>query len=221
MKQRRTFALLLAAVLLLAACGAERPAARSAPAASPSTAPTSTPAPKAPNDNSAVKIQGTPVGTLDCKAAFGTEFSEIWEVPEGESVTRRFYNYTDGLGLWDNFLVILQNTDAGHSAEEAADYAEYAVLRADHYGWGDGFSEAEKESDWNWETFTEDMNGALVELTVSLKKGLVDVRFTATVDEETVYHQSYTGIHAEGPVFFCLSVENACLDLLPEDTESE
>ena len=219
MKQRRTFALLLAAVLLLSACGAERSAAE--PESSPTAVPTSTPAPKTANDNSGVKLVGTPVGTLDCRAEFGTVFSEIWEVPEGESVTRRFYNYTDGLGLWDNFLVILQNTDEGHSAEEAEDYAEYAVLRADHYGWGEGFSDAKKESDWNWESFTEDMNGALIELTVSLKKGLVDVRFTATVDEETVYHQSYTGIKAEGPVYFCLSVENACLDLLPEETESE
>ena len=78
MRKRRALILLLLAVLLLTACGAERSETQASPTETPDASPMSSPALKAPNDNSGVKLVGTPVGTLDCKTEFGTVFSEIW-----------------------------------------------------------------------------------------------------------------------------------------------
>ena len=141
------------------------------------------------------------------RAPFFFFFFENEEIPEGESRTWRFYNYTDGLGIWNNFLVILQSTPEGHSADENADYREYAVLRADHFGWGEGYDEAVAESDWDWERFTGDLNGALIELTVTHRAGKADVSVRAETEGERSYHQSYTGIAVDGPLYACLSVE--------------
>ena len=89
-------------------------------------------------DNSGVQPQGTLLGSLDCRAAYRSVYSDIREVPDGAGVTRRFYFYTDGLGMWNGFLVILQSTPEGHAEEDDAAYAEYAAVRADHFAAGNG-----------------------------------------------------------------------------------
>jgi hypothetical protein len=164
------------------------------------------------NDNSAVEAVGTTLGTSACDTAWWTEFTDVWAVAEGETVTKSFTNYTDGLNNWDNFVVILQNVAAGHSADDDADYAEYAVCRADNYGWGTGYDAATPECDWNFDTFTSDINGAQIELSVTNNGDTVDVAFTATTVDGTVYNQSYTGIGVTGDVYFCLSVEAGFLN---------
>lgn len=167
-------------------------------------------------DNSGVKPQGTLLGSLDCRAEYRSVYSDIREVPDRESVTRRFYFYTDGLGMWNSFLVILQSTPGGHSEEDDEAYTEYAVIRADHFGTGDGLKEAKMESDWNWESFTRELNGALIELTVSRKGDKAEAAYTATTAEGEVHQLSCRdiAIPADEPLYFCLSLEHACLDLL-------
>ena len=217
---RRCLCCLLALFLLLplCACGKERPAptASPTPAAAPAAS-ASTALPRKAFDNSGVKLQGTALGSLSCDTPYRTVFSDVWEVPEGESAVRRFYLYTDGLALWNNFLVILKSTAEEPEGEAGND--EYATVRADHYGTGAGFKNAVSESDWNWDSFCSDVNGALMELTVSNKGKTAEVSITATAADETVYHQTYKDIATDGPLFFCLSVENACLDLLEAETE--
>ena len=215
MKRLLLLALTLALLLTLCACGRES----KKPAGTPEPSPTAAPVEVVGNDNSNVPVRGALLGNLSCDAPFWTVFSDIQELPEGESATQRFFNYTDGLGIWDNFLVILQSTPEGHSAGEAEGYREYLVLRPDSYGWGEGFADASLESDWDWASFTEDMNGALIELTLTHKAGKADVTLTATTADGREFHQSCTGVPIDGALYWCLSVENACLDLLPGDSE--
>jgi hypothetical protein len=164
-------------------------------------------------DNSAVEAVGTTLGTSACDDAFWTVFTDVWAVAEGETVTKSFTNYTNGENNWENFLVVLQNVAAGHSAADDENYAEYAVCRADNYGWGTGYEGiATAEGDWNWDTYTADMNGAQIDLTVTNNGGTVDVAFTATTVDGTVYNQSYTGIAVDGDVYFCLTLEKAFLN---------
>jgi hypothetical protein len=167
----------------------------------------------ATTDNSAVEAVGTTLGNSACDDAFWTTFSDIWAVAEGETVTKTFTNYTNGENNWENFLVVLQNVADGHSADDNADYAEYAVCRADNYGWGTGYEGiATAEGDWNWDTFVSDINGAQITLTVTNNGGTTDVAFTATTVDGTVYNQSYTGIATDGDVYFCLTLEKAFLN---------
>lgn len=218
---KKLIAALLALALLLAlcACGrrAESASGESAPEAE--LPPVSTPVQHL-FDNSGVEPQGTLLGSLDCMAEYRSVYSDVREVPDRGSAARRFYLYTDGLAMWNSFLVILQSTPEGHSPEDDEAYTEYAVIRADHFGTGDGLKDAKMESDWSWESFTRDLNGALIELTVSRKGDKAELTYTATTAEGEVHTLSCRdiAIPADAPLYFCLSVEHACLDLLEEET---
>ena len=172
-------------------------------------------------DNSGVEPQGTLLGSLDCRAEYRSVYSDVREVPDRGTVTQRFYFYTDGLGMWNSFIVILQSTPDGHSTEDDEAYTEYAAIRADHFGTGDGLKDAKLESDWSWESFTRDLNGALIELSVSRKGDKAELRYTATTAEGELHSLSCKdiAIPADAPLYYCLSVEHACLDLLEDTTE--
>lgn len=165
-------------------------------------------------DHSGVTTTGTVVGATDCSTAFWSEFSEVVEVPSGKSVTANFINYTDGLANWHNFLVVLQNVPEVHSADANADYKEYGVMRADNWGWGGGYDGiATPECDWDWGTFTTDMDGASVELTITNNGDTADVKAVVTCANGTVHNQTYTGVAVDGDLYYCLTVENAFLDI--------
>ncbi len=165
-------------------------------------------------DHSSVTTTGTVLGATDCSTGFWKEFSDVVAVPSGESVTVNFVNYTDGLQNWHNFAVVLQNVADVHSADANADYKEYAVLRADNYGWGGGYDGiVTPECDWNWETFTTDMDGASVELTITNNGDTADVVAVVTCANGTVYNQSYKGVAVDGDLYYCLTLENAFLDI--------
>ena len=166
------------------------------------------------NDNSGVATTGTVVGSMACDTAFWSVWSDTVQVAAGESSTVTFKNYTDGLANWDNFLVILQNVADVHSAADNADYKEYAVVRADNFGWGAGYDGiAVAECDWNWDTFAAEMNGADVNLTITNNGDTVDVVAVVTGSSGAVYNQKYTGIAVDGDVYYCLSCEKAFLDI--------
>lgn len=172
------------------------------------------PAEPVARDHSDVETTGTVVGAKDCTTAFWTEFSDIVAVPNGESVTMNFTNWSSGLNNWNNFVCILQSTPDGHSAEDNADYAEYGVVRCDNWGWGGGYDNiAVAESDWNWDTFIDDVDGATVELTVTNNGDTADVVAVVTSAAGAVHTQKYTGIAVTGDVYFCLTVDGSFVDI--------
>lgn len=165
-------------------------------------------------DHSSVVTTGTVVGTTDCATPFWSAFSDVVAVPSGESVTVNFKNYTSKLQNWHNFIVILQNVADVHAAADNADYKEYAVLRADNFGWGAGYDGiVTPECDWNWDTFLDDIDGADVALTITNNGDTADVVAVVTTAAGTVYTQSYKGIAVDGDLYYCLSVECAFLDI--------
>ena len=165
-------------------------------------------------DHSDVLITGTLVGAKDYSTAWWTAFSDITAVPSGESVTVNFVNWSNELENWFNFLVVLQNVDGAHSADDNADYKEYAVVRADNFGWGAGYEGiATATCDWVWETMKSDIDGASVELTVTNNGDTADVVAVVTTLDGTVYNQSYTGIAVDGDLYFCLTVDGSFIDL--------
>lgn len=165
-------------------------------------------------DHSDVTTTGTVVGATDCTSAFWGAHSDIWAVADGESKTVKFKNYSSTLNNWNNFVVILQNVAEGHSADDNADYAEYAVVRADNYGWGAGYDGiAVAECDYNWDTFTADLDRSDVEVTVSKDGATASVVAVVTTADGKTYTQSYTGIAAEGDLYFCLTVDGCFLDI--------
>lgn len=165
-------------------------------------------------DHSGVVTTGTVVGATDCSTGWWSEFSDVVAVPSGESVTVNFINYTSTLENWHNFIVVLQNVPDVHGADANPDYKEYAVMRADNFGWGSGYDGiVTPECDWNWDTFKTDMDGASVELTITNNGDTADVVAVVTTATGTVYNQKYMGIAVDGDLYYCLGVEAAFLDI--------
>ena len=143
---------------------------------------------------SAVKaVTPTPVslGAEDCSTAWWTEFTENMKIPAGETFEFNFTNYSSGAGNWNNYVLILRK----------ADLAEYAVVRADNYGWGDGYAACTPiGTQGDWATWLATMNGAKVKMFVTnCNNGTADVQAIVTGTDGSVTTQSYLGINTIDP----------------------
>ena len=143
---------------------------------------------------SAVKaVTPTPVslGAEDCSTAWWTEFTKDMKIPAGETFEFNFTNYSSGVNNWNNYVVILRK----------ADLAEYAVVRADNYGWGNGYAACTPiGTQGDWATWLATMNGAKVKMFVTnCNNGTADVQAIVTGTDGSVTTQSYLGINTIDP----------------------
>lgn len=164
-----------------------------------------------------VKITGTAVGAGDCTTGFWGAHSDIWAVPDGEFAGVIFTNYNAGeeAANWNNFNVVLQNTPTGHAADQAEGYAEYAVVRSDNFGWGAGYDGNEElVTTPEWEgNLGPQLNGATIAVIVQKDGDKVSVGMFGDKVDGGSYSQTYENIKADGDVYFCLVVDNCCLDI--------
>ena len=143
---------------------------------------------------SAVKaVTPSPVslGAADCSTAWWTEFTNDMKIPAGETFEFNFTNYSSGANNWNNYVVILRK----------ADLAEYAVVRADNYGWGDGYAACTPiGTQGDLATWLATMNGAKVKLFVTnCNNGTADIQAIVTGNDGSVTTQSYLGINTINP----------------------
>ena len=140
-------------------------------------------------------------------AAWWTNFSGDYTIEASKSANFKFYNYGDCANAWDNWvLVAATNGNRGGQG-----YEEYFVLRVDNYGWGTYHNAANISNDYDWlnfGNFANEMNGSLVDMTITLAKGgAAEMKSTITTKEGKVYHYAYkaslpsTTDHIT--VFFC------------------
>lgn len=144
---------------------------------------------------SAVKaVTPTPVslGAEDCSTAWWTEFTKDMKIPAGETFEFNFTNYSSGAGNWNNYVLILRKADLA---------AEYAVVRADNYGWGNGYAACTPiGTQGDWATWLATMNGAKVKMFVTnCNNGTADVQAIVTGTDGSVTTQSYLGINTIDP----------------------
>ena len=112
-------------------------------------------------------------------------------VPSKKIYTIGFTNYSSGANNWNNFYVVLRSADKA---------TEYAVLRADDYGWGDGYSSCTHSNTGSadWGAWLAAMNGAHVTVSVSnYGDNTADVIATMEATDGNTYVQSYIGIPVE------------------------
>ena len=143
---------------------------------------------------SAVKaVTPSPVslGAEDCSAAWWTEFTNDLKIPAGETFEFNFTNYSSGASNWNNYVLILRK----------ADLAEYAVVRADNYGWGNGYAACTPiGTQGDWATWLATMNGAKVKMFVTnCNNGTADIQAIVTGTDGSVTTQSYLGINTIDP----------------------
>lgn len=134
------------------------------------------------------------LGADDCSTAWWTEFTDDIKLDGGKTLEFDFTNYSSLAGNWNNFVVILRK----------ADLTEYAVVRADNYGWGAGYDGnanlALSGGQADWATWLAAMNGATVKVYVTnCNNGQADVQAVMQGTDGNTYTQYYLGINTIDP----------------------
>ena len=128
------------------------------------------------------------VGNTDFSSAWWTAFSADYKVESGSSKTITMYCYSDNISNWHSPCTILRKTDM----------TESAVVRMDNFGWGAGYDNNPNRintADWNWETFTSNISGSRVAITVTNHgNNTADVNYDVTYATGEKHFQKYAGI---------------------------
>ena len=131
-------------------------------------------------------------------------YSDAFKVNAGETKYITFTNYSNLAGNWNNFLVILQSSNV-----------HKAVVRADNYGWGDGYEVCiHYGTQGVWEDWLKGMNGAKVTVFVTNNgDGTADVLSTmegTTGQKSTQYYYGLNNMDSNN-LEFMLSVDGCHL----------
>ena len=128
----------------------------------------------------------TTVGTMDNSTPFWGDFSDEFNVPVGETRFIKFTNFTSRVENYHNFVVVLRKSNL----------IEYAVVRADNYGWGDGYAAClTSGGQADWVAWRDEMNGAKVTVYVTnCGNGTADVQAVMVGNAGTTSTQYYLGI---------------------------
>ena len=151
----------------------------------------------------------TSVGATDNSTAFWGEHSEMMKVAPGETFVTRFTNYTSGQNNWNNFVVVLTKANAD----------EYAVVRADNFGWGAGYDNnpnlVTSGGQTDWGAWLAAMDGAKVTTAVTNNgDGTADVHAVMEGTDGITYVQEYKGIAIDDPddFYFHFTVDGSHIE---------
>ena len=145
----------------------------------------------------------TSVGATDNSTAFWGDHSQLVKVAAGETFVTRFTNYTSGQNNWNNFVIVLTKSNND----------EYAVVRADNYGWGAGYDNnpnlVTSGGQADWGAWLAAMDGAKVTTAVTNNgDGTADVQAVMEGTDGVTYVQEYKGIAIDDPDDFYFHFED-------------
>lgn len=151
---------------------------------------------------SAVTNSTNMVGAADNSTGFEGAYSDDFKVPVGETKSITFTNYSSLGANWNNFVVALRNANT-----------VYAMVRADNYGWGDGYAACvHAGTQGDWAPWLAGMDGAKVTVYVTnCGNSTADVQAIMEGTTGTTSTQYYLGINTVDPndLNFALTVD-AC-----------
>lgn len=160
----------------------------------------------------------TVFGNTDNSTPFWGAHTANIQIPAHTVFTTSFINYSTGVENWNNYCVVLCKDDA----------TEYAVVRADNFGWGDGYAACQHSntitSDEEWGAWRSAMNGATVDLTITNNgNGTADISAVAHGTNDVDYYQTYTGINTidADNLYFNLTVDNSHIEFSPKVTQAK
>ena len=145
------------------------------------------------------------VGAEDNSGDFWSAHSDMIKVPSGKTYSTRFRNFTNGAANWNNFCVVLTK----------ADNSEYAVVRADNYGWGDSYEGCTPTFDngGDWVTWLAAMDEAMVTVSVTNNGSSADVKCVMIGNDGRTFTQEYKGISpiTGDDLYFRMTVDHSHL----------
>lgn len=147
----------------------------------------------------------TTIGTTNNSTAFWGDFSDEFNVPVGKTKSITFTNYSNLVSSWNNYVAVLRKSDK----------TEYAVVRADNYGWGAGYEACiHSGTQGDLATWLAGMNGAKVTVMLTnCGNGTADVQAVMDGTTGTTSTQYYLGINTVDPndLNFALTVDGCHL----------
>lgn len=136
-----------------------------------------------------------PVSALkNTTSAWWTNFSADYKLQAGKKAQFKFYNYSNAANNWCNWALYGANVTHG-----ATGYAEYFGIRCDNWN-NTTKSGVGCVSNYVWDTFKNDMNGSLVDMTVEYAaNGAFKMTATITTTSKKVYNYSFSTTIASKP----------------------
>ena len=139
------------------------------------------------SEATAVTPTPTTLGATDNSGGWWSLHTDNINVPAGKTYKVSFSNYSSLAGNWNNFVIVLRSADSK---------TEYAVVRADNYGWGGGYAACIHGPGQNWTTWLPAMNGAKVTTYITnCNNGTADVQSIMKGTDGNTYIQYYIGVN--------------------------
>ena len=160
-----------------------------------------------------VSASAVTTATPTPKVLGGTNNSSAWwsahtgnlDVPMGQTRKVVFTNYSSKANNWNNFVIVLR----------AQNNTEYAVLRADNFGWGSGYGSCTHGGiQGDWAPWLASMDGAKVTVYITnVSNGTADVQIVMRGTDGKTYTQHYLGIDSINPndLYFAFTIDSCHL----------
>lgn len=146
------------------------------------------------SESKVTTVNATPsiLGPEDNTGGWWSMHTDNIKVPAGETYALPFTNYSSLANNWNNFVVVLRSADNA---------TEYSVLRADNYGWGNGYAAClHGGTQGDWASWLAAMNGAGVTVYVTnCNNGTADVQAVMKGNDGLTYTQYYVGVNTVNP----------------------
>lgn len=131
------------------------------------------------------------LGEINNSSAWWSAHTGNLDVPIGQTRKVVFTNYSSKANNWNNFVIVLR----------AQNNTEYAVLRADNFGWGSGYGSCTHGgTQGDWAPWLAAMDGAKVTVYITnVNNGTADVQVVMRGTDGKTYTQHYLGIDSINP----------------------
>ena len=164
------------------------------------------------------------IGDINLVNDWWTDWTDSYEIKDGETKAVRFRNYSDGIDNWNNYVFLFTNEYTPAHKNPNADgagsqnHVEYAAVRADAYGWDDTFTQS-YETSWgdDWAAWLSAMRNATVNMYITRDGGNILMDATIIDAKGNVFTNKTTlksNLKATDPIFFLLTCEDCYLELL-------
>ena len=140
------------------------------------------------------------LGETNNSSAWWSAHTGNLDVPIGQTRKVVFTNYSSKANNWNNFVIVLRTQNN----------TEYAVLRADNFGWGSGYGSCvHGGTQGDWAPWLASMDGAKVTVYITnVNNGTADVQIVMRGTDGKTYTQHYLGIDSINPndLYFAFTI---------------
>ena len=145
------------------------------------------------------------LGEINNSSAWWSAHTGNLDVPIGQTRKVVFTNYSSKANNWNNFVIVLRTQNN----------TEYAVLRADNFGWGSGYGSCvHGGTQGDWAPWLASMDGAKVTVYITnVSNGTADVQIVMRGTDGKTYTQHYLGIDSINPndLYFAFTIDSCHL----------